>query len=309
MAMRAFVFAGQGAQFVGMGKDLADSYTECRDLFARADAALGRGLSEICFTGPAEALTRTDNCQPAIFAVSAACYAALKHERPDLAFAGAAGLSLGEWTALYAAGVLNFEDTLKILEARGRFMQDTCNAAEGAMLSVIGLSTDAVRALCEGSGAEMANLNSAQQTVLSGTSAAIAKAETLAKAAGAKMAVRLQVAGAYHSSLMKPAAERLAEFLASVKFHAPAMPVVANVTGAPHGSPDSIREAMTRQVTSPVLWQKSIEWFQANGVTEYVECGPGKVLSGLIKRIDRAANTLNVQDVETLKATAAALKG
>jgi len=308
MSERAVVFAGQGAQTVGMGRDLYEAYAVCRSLYERADEVLGFGLSRLCFDGPLEALTRSDRCQPAIFVTSAACFAALGVEAPGLAFAGAAGLSLGEWTALYAGGALSFEDTLRVLEARGRFMQEACEEREGAMLSVIGLAEEQLRAVAAATGVELANLNSPEQTVLSGERQAILEAEKAAQAAGAKRTVRLPVAGAFHSSLMASAAARLEAFLASVPFRAPSLPVLSNATGAPHGGPDEIRRQMVRQVTSPVQWIGCVRWLAQRGVRTYVECGPGKVLSGLIRRIEAEAQTADVQNVATLKKTAAAVK-
>jgi len=307
MAGRAIVFAGQGAQFVGMGKELADSNPEYQELFDRADEILGYGLSRICFEGPAEELTKTNHCQPGIFVASVVCYRALMAAVPGLQASCMAGLSLGEWTALHAAGALTFDDTLRVLEARGRFMQDACDQSDGAMVSVIGLSVDQLKPICEKTGVSMANLNSAQQTVLSGDRTAIEQAEQLANEAGAKKTIILKVAGAYHSPLMEPAAQRLKEVLDSVDIQPTSVPVVANVTGAPHGTPDEIRETMLKQVTSSVLWQADVEWLRGQGIEEFVECGPGKVLSSLIKRIDRSAQVLNIQDAATLEAAVAAL--
>jgi len=307
MSNRAVVFAGQGAQFVGMGKDLAEAYPECRALFERADEALGYSLSNICFEGPADELTRSNHCQPGIFVASVACYTALRVRAGDLTPRGTAGLSLGEWTALHVAGALSFEDTLRVLEARGRFMQDACEARDGGMVSVIGLAMDKLQEICEVTGVEIANLNSAAQTVLSGEREAVEEAKRIADEAGAKRTFVLNVAGAYHSSLMQPAADRLKEVLDSVPIQSPAVPVVANVTGLPHDDPDSIRAAMLRQVTCSVRWLAGIEWFQQNGVTGYIECGPGKVLSGLIRRIDKEAEMLNVLDCGTLDRTVEAL--
>ena len=300
MSKRAVVFSGQGAQFVGMGKDLAEAYPSCQALFRKADEALGVGLSKLCFEGPIDSLTRSDNCQPAIFVVSVACLQALRERKPDLAFAAAAGLSLGEWSALHAAGVLTFEDTLRVLRARGRFMQETCEARAGGMVSVMGLSEPVLREVCAAAGVEIANLNSADQTVLSGPKERIADAERVAKEKGAKKTVVLNVAGAFHSSLMAPAAAKLQAFLDGVTFRPPAMPVVANVTGQPHGDVESIRRAMVDQVTHSVRWVSCIEWMKGQGVSSYVECGPGRVLTGLIKRIDPAAALVNVQDRPTL---------
>jgi len=284
-----------------MGKDLADAYPECRALFEQADQVLGYKLSTLCFEGPIEDLTKSSNCQPAIFVNSVACYQALKKEMGGVDFAGAAGLSLGEWSALHVAGALSFADTLRVLQARGRFMQEACEERPGGMVSVIGLAADKLKEVCASAGVEMANLNSAEQTVLSGERAKIVEAEKLAKAAGASRTVILNVAGAFHSSLMLSAAKKLEAFLAGVTFQKPGVPVIANLTGRPHGGPDEIRKTMVSQVTSSVQWLSSVEWFKKNGVTSYVECGPGKVLSGLIKRIDKDAVLSNIQGVASLK--------
>ncbi|MBM4148128.1 MAG: ACP S-malonyltransferase [Lentisphaerae bacterium] len=304
----AYVFAGQGAQSVGMGRDLAEAYPECKELFAKADEVLGRSLSKVCFEGPIEELTRSNNCQPAIFVTSIACLHAMRLSGAKADPVGVAGLSLGEWTALHAAGAIGFEDAVRVLEARGRFMQEACEQRQGGMVSVIGLGTDQLRKICEMTGLEIANMNSAEQTVLSGDKAAIADAERLAKEAGAKKTIVLNVAGAFHSSLMAPAAVKLEAELARVNILAPGMPVVANVTGEPHGGPDSIRRDMVRQVTGSVRWVSCVEWFKAHGVSCYVEFGPGKVLAGLIKRIDGAAALHNVQDAASAAKAAEVLK-
>jgi len=309
MKTRALILAGQGAQAVGMGKDLAGAYPECAALFNKANAVLGYDLAKLCFEGPIEELTKTNHCQPAIFLVSAACHAALTRELGTVTFAGAAGLSLGEWTALYAAGCLSFEDTVRVLAERGRLMQQACDRQAGGMLSVMGLAPDAVARVAQAAGVQIANLNSPDQIVLSGAKGAIAEAEKQAKAAGAKRTVVLNVAGAYHSALMAPAADGLRAVLAGVAIRPAAFPVVSNVTGQPHGAPEAIREAMVRQVTSSVQWIATVQWFQQQGVTEYVECGPGKVLSGLVKRIDSAASTQSISDLPGLQKTVPALKG
>ncbi len=300
MGNKALVFAGQGAQFVGMGKDLAEASAGCKALFDKADEVLGCKLSKICFEGPVEDLTKSSNCQPAIFVTSVACYKAFCEKAGDAAFSGMAGLSLGEWTALHIAGALTFEDTLKVLEARGRFMQEACEQCEGGMVSIIGLSGDKLREICGATGVEIANLNSDEQTVLSGPRDGIGRAEQMAKDAGAKRAIVLNVAGAFHSSLMEPAAKRLKEFLGGINILKPRVPVVANVTGLPHGDGVEIREAMIKQVTCSVRWLECVKWLKANGAGGYLECGPGKVLSGLIKRIDADAALCNIQDVLTL---------
>ena len=308
MSNRAIVFAGQGAQFVGMGKDLAEAHPGCRDLFDKADDVLGYALSKLCFEGPAEELTRSDHCQPAIFVMSVACYRALEQVAGDLVWAGRAGLSLGEWTALHVAGAIDFEDTLRILEARGRFMQEACEARPGGMISVIGLDQDTLSGICNRTGATVANLNSEQQTVLSGTKEAVAEAERLAKEAGAKRAIVLNVAGAFHSPLMAPAAEKLEAVLAEMTVRPCEGAVLSNVTGAPHGCGEEIKREMVRQVTSPVQWLSCVKWFMAQGVATYVECGPGRVLTGLIKRIDSGAVLHTIQGSESLEGAASSLK-
>jgi [acyl-carrier-protein] S-malonyltransferase len=302
MSNRAIVFAGQGAQFVGMGKDLAEAYPECRELFEKADEVLGFKISDICFEGPEEELTKSNNCQPAIFAASIACYKALCLKNGgEVPVAGTAGLSLGEWSALHMAGSLTFEDTLKVLEARGRFMQEACDENESGMISIIGLPMEKLEEICSKTGIYIANLNSEAQVVLSGLKQGIEEAEKLAAEAGAKRAIVLNVAGAFHSPLMQSAADKLREVLADIEISKPSVPVIANVTGQPHGEPDEIRETMLKQVTGSVKWLDGIKWFMDNGVTDYTECGPGKVLSGLIKRIDKSSSINNIQDIESLE--------
>jgi 3-oxoacyl-(acyl-carrier-protein) reductase/malonyl CoA-acyl carrier protein transacylase len=288
-----------------MGRDLAAAWPECKALFDKANEVLGYDLAGLCFNGPMADLTKTNHCQPAIFLVSAACLEAWKKTGAP-APAAVAGLSLGEWTALYAAGCLSFEDTLRVLAARGRLMQEACDATKGAMLSLIGLADDAVLKIAEQAGVSVANLNSPGQIVLSGAADAIAQAEKLAKEAGAKRALRLPVAGAYHSPLMQSAADGLRAVLAAVEFKAPAMPVISNVTGKPHGGPDEIRDLMVRQVTSSVQWIETVKTLKASGVNRYVEFGPGAVLTGLVKRMDDTAALANVSDVAALMKSAVA---
>ena len=297
------LFAGQGAQFVGMGRDLAEAFPACRDLFAKANEVLGYDLARLCFEGPETELVKSLHCQPAIFAVSLACCRALNPPTP----AAVAGLSLGEWSALCLAEAVSFEDGLRILAARGRFMQESCEEHAGAMLSVIGLGGEALAKIAADTGVEIANLNSPEQTVLSGPKAGIQQAEKLAGEAGAKRVILLNVAGAYHSSLMAAAAGKLEQFLQSVVIHPPRVPVVSNVTGLPHGTPEEIKRAMVRQVTSAVQWLASVQWFQQQGFQRYIECGPGRVLSGLVKRIQAGAELLNIQDCPSLAKTLAAL--
>ncbi len=302
MASQAWLFPGQGAQAPGMGRDLAESSPEAMALFERANEVLGMDLRRIIFEGPAEELTRSDRAQPAIFLVSAALADALRARRPALAWAAAAGHSLGEWTALYAAGVVSFEDALRVLRDRGIFMQDACAKNPGAMLAVIGLDLAGIEQVASRSGAEIANFNAPDQVVLSGTAEAITAAEPIATELGAKRAIRLQVAGAFHSTLMKPAAEHLRKALEGITFHPPKFPVYSNVTGRPHGGPDEIRKAMVAQVTHSVRWVDTVTAMRAAGVGRFIECGPGKVLAGLVKRIDRTAEMHNIGDLASLQA-------
>lgn len=306
---RALVFAGQGAQFVGMGKDLSEAFPEVKELYAKADEVLGRSISSICFDGPEEVLTKSNNCQPAIFVTSMACLKALEVSIGKPSRAAVAGLSLGEWSALCAAGALSFESALKCLEARGTYMQEACEETEGGMVSVIGLSVEQCRDVAAKAGVEVANLNAELQTVLSGAKDKIEDAAKLATASGAKRALILNVAGAFHSSLMKSAADKLQAFLSDIEIGAPSEPVLANVDGTPHGGPDSIKAAMVKQVHCSVRWFDCIDWCRNNGVDEYLELGPGKVLSGLIKRIDSGAVLNNIQDKSTLDTAVVAISG
>lgn len=297
-------FAGQGAQFPGMGKDLAESDPEIMALFDRANEVLGFDLKTLCFEGPAEALTKSDICQPAIFTVSMACYTAFKKQCPNAKPDAVAGLSLGEWTALCAAGVLDFETTLRILQARGKYMQEACEAKPSGMISIMSATPEQLAAICEGSGCTVSNINSDSQQVISGTHEAVAKAAELATAAGVKNVV-LQVAGAFHSPFMTPARERLTEFVKDIPFAAPQFPVLSNATGTFHANDgEAIKAAMMAQVDSPVHFSDCVKAVQKPGAL-FAEFGPGKVLSGLIRRIDRANAVTNVQDTATLAATAA----
>lgn len=307
MSNLAIIFPGQGAQAVGMTKDIAGAFPECQVLFQRANEILGFDLAKVCFEGPIEELTKSSNTQPAIFVASVASLAALRSRKPGMQISATAGLSSGEWAALHAAGAISFEDALKVLEARGRFMQEACEQEKGAMLSVIGLDVAALEEVCRKSGAEMANMNSPEQTVLSGRVEAIEAAEKLAKEAGAKRAIRLNVAGAFHSSLMEPAARRLEEMLGTVAFTSPSIPVISNVTGKTHGTPEEIKNLMVRQVTASVQWVSCVQTLKGMGVGAYVECGPGKVLTGLIRRIDKEAVLHNIQDLPSLEQVAGAL--
>lgn len=295
------IFAGQGAQVPGMGKDFAEADSEIMGFFDKANAVLGFDLKKTCFEGPAEELTKSNVCQPAIFVVSYAAYTALR-KRKAVDFACAAGLSLGEWGALCAAGVLDFDSTLKVLEARGRFMQEACEATPSGMIAIVGATPDQLAALCDRTGCTVANVNSAAQQVLSGSKDAVAAAAAVAKELGIKRAIPLATAGAFHSPFMAPAREKLAPVLDSVAFGVPRIPVLSNVTGKPHPSdPGAIKAAMLEQVTGTTNWAADVEAAKALGCTTFVEFGPGKVLSGLVKKIDAALATFNVADVASLE--------
>lgn len=301
------IFAGQGAQVPGMGRDFAEADAELMALFDKANAVLGFDLKKTCFEGPAEELTKSNVCQPAIFVTSYAAYLALQKKRPT-SFAAAAGLSLGEWGALCAAGVLDFDSTLKVLEARGRFMQEACEATPSGMIAIVGATPEQLAQLCEKSGCTVANINSSAQQVLSGSKDAIASAATIAKELGIKRAIPLATAGAFHSPFMAPAREKLAPVLDTIEFSSPKFPVLSNVTGKPHSSdPGAIKAMMLEQVTGTTNWAADVEAAKALGGTRFVEFGPGKVLSGLVKKIDAALVTCNVGDLASLDATVAAL--
>lgn len=305
----ALLFAGQGAQTVGMGRDFAEQLPEARAWFERANTELGYDLARVCFEGPESELTKTENAQPGIFLVSWVALQLLKQRVPSLAFDATAGLSLGEFTALAAAGAFRFEDALRVVRLRGRFMQEACDATEGGMAAIIGLDEAATRAVCRETGVELANLNCPGQIVISGAADKMEAACAAAKARGAKRALPLAVAGAYHSHLMSSAQPKLEAALAGVVIAAPQVPVIANVTGQPHAAAESIASLLVRQVTSPVRWEDSMRSLLSQGFTRFIELGPGTALSGFMKRIDRAAQTLNVADMASLETTVKALAG
>ncbi len=294
------IFAGQGAQVPGMGRDFAGADAEVMVFFDQANAVLGLDLKRICFEGPAEELTKSNICQPAIFVTSYAAFTALKKTKA-VEFACAAGLSLGEWGALCAAGVLDFDSTLKVLEARGRFMQQACEATPSGMIAIVGATPEQLAALCEQTGCTVANVNSAAQQVLSGSKDAIAAAAVKARELGIKRAIPLATAGAFHSAFMAPAREQLAQVLAGIEFKAPKLPVLSNVTGQPHSSdPEAIKALMLEQVTGTTNWAADVATAKALGCDTFVEFGPGKVLSGLVKKIDPALKVFNVADLASL---------
>ncbi len=293
--MIAFIFPGQGSQKVGMGRALAAAFPACRDAFDEADAALGEPLSRLCFEGPDEQLTLTENTQPAILAVS---IAALRHLATlGLAPAFVAGHSLGEYSANVAAGTLTFADALRIVRRRGRYMQEAVPVGTGAMAAVLGLDPARVAQACDeaadGEVVSPANLNGAGQVVIAGARDAVARAGERAKALGAKRVVPLPVSAPFHCALMKPAEERLAPELRSLAAQDPAVPVVANVDAEPKRTAQAAIDALIAQVSAPVRWEDVVRRLASEGVTTYVEVGPGAVLSGLVRKIHRDATVLN----------------
>ncbi|MFH0801193.1 MAG: ACP S-malonyltransferase [bacterium] len=297
--MLSFVFPGQGAQFVGMGRDLAQRVPGAMEVFTVADQVLGFSLSDLCWNGPEEALKQTINTQPAIVAMSLACCRALQQEgiEPDLV----AGHSVGEYAALVAAGVLDVASGIRLVRRRGEFMQEAGTVHPSTMAAIVGLSSGKVEEICrEASSAGvvvLANLNSPDQMVISGDLTAVEAARNLALKAGAKRAIPLAVSAAFHSPLMEEAAAKLAEELDKTEFRDARIPIVANISARPIQKAEEIREALKGQITARVLWEESVRTMRRSGVTAVVEAGPGKVLSGLIKRIEPEMKLFNVQDI------------
>jgi [acyl-carrier-protein] S-malonyltransferase len=299
--MIAFIFPGQGAQKVGMGKALAEAFPLCRQTFEEADDALGESLSSLCFEGPESQLLLTEYTQPAILAVSVAACRAVTARGVVASFA--AGHSLGEYSAHVAAGTLSFADALRTVRRRGQFMQEAVPVGEGAMAAILGADADAVARACAEARAELAgrtvspaNLNAPGQVVIAGHADAVARAGELAKAAGAKRVIPLAVSAPFHCALMKPAEDRLAPLLRALPAQSPQIPVVANVDAEPKTSAADAVEALVRQVSSPVRWEDVVKRLVAEGARTFIELGPGNVLAGLVKKIDRSVTVASVED-------------
>jgi [acyl-carrier-protein] S-malonyltransferase len=300
-----FLFPGQGSQTVGMGKELVGKYGVAKDIFERANQALGFSLTDLIFEGPEEELRKTTNTQPAILTTSIAILAVLEKEglSPDIV----AGHSLGEYSALVAAGVISFEDAVQLVRKRGAFMQEAVPIGKGGMAAIMGMDRDAVVAICAQANAinivQAVNFNCPGQIVIAGELKAVEKAAEMLKAAGAKRAIMLPVSAPFHCSLMKPAAEKLGMELEKIKFYDAKIPIVANINAQIMTDKDVIKDALVEQAASPVLWEDGMKTLLSKEIDTFVEVGPGKVLSGFMKKIDKEAMMLNVEDLASLEKT------
>lgn len=302
------LFSGQGAQKVGMGADLAEAYPVAKSLFEKADAALDYSLTDVMFSGPDEELTRTSRCQPALYVHGLACLAVLQEKLPELNPVAAAGLSLGEFTAHCVAGTFDFETGLGLVAQRGAFMEEACLATEGAMAAMIGGDESAVEQLAADCDVDVANYNAVGQIVLSGSESGIDKAVAEAKGRGIRMGKKLKVAGAYHSRLMSSAQDKLATVLADTELADPSIPVVCNYASRQVEGVEDIKSMLEQQVTGSVRWTASMQKLIADGHTTFIELGPGKVLAGLMARIDKSVKVISIEDSTSLEAAIEALK-
>lgn len=305
----ALLFSGQGAQTVGMGRDLAQAFPAAARLFHEADASLGRALSDIAWNGPIEGLTKTGNCQPALYVHGLACLAALRETAGDFEIEAAAGLSLGEWTAHAAAGTFDFATGLVLVEKRGQFMEAACSATAGAMAAMIGADESGVRALAADTDVDVANLNAPGQIVISGEAVKVELAVSLAKEHGIRRATLLNVAGAYHSRLMNSAFLRMGDSLLAAELQMPRFPVVSNVTGAAVETLPEIRQTLQDQITGTVRWTDCMEWLLGRGCELFLELGPGGVLAGLLQRTRKGVEVISVSDAASVGACAERLRG
>ena len=297
----ALLFAGQGAQSVGMGRDLAEQFSVAADLFRQADEILGRKLSEIAWSGPIEELTKTSNCQPALYVHGLACFATLREVAGDLPIEGAAGLSLGEMTAHAAAGTFDFATGLKLVQRRGELMDEACAATSGAMVAMVGADENAVRALAADTDTDVANINAPGQIVISGERAKVEAAIAMAKEHGIRRATLLNVAGAYHSRLMETAYQKLGAALRHIPVLPPRFPVISNVTGLEAATPVEIRRTLQDQVTSTVRWVDCVERLAGLGCNFFIELGPGGVLAGLLRRTRKEVDVISVSEAESVR--------
>jgi [acyl-carrier-protein] S-malonyltransferase len=298
----AYVFPGQGAQWVGMGRDLYHNFDSARAVFEQADEALGFPISQLCFEGPEDELRQTINAQPAIVTISFACLEATRSMNAGLPPASfVAGHSLGEYTALAAAGVLDFATTVFLARERGRLMHEAGQITPGGMVAIIGLDGSLLAEVCEQTGACIANINCPGQIVISGAEDNLNQAAELAKARGAYRAIPLQVSGAFHTTLMQPAVDGMAEIIATLSFAEPAIPIIGNTTAQPLTTAESVKQELLEQLCNCIQWQRSVEYMAGDGVSTFIELGPGRVLAGLIKRIDKNVKILNIGDAEAVK--------